>query len=275
MNITVVGLGLIGASLAKAIKAKSEHRVIGIDINEETLNKALNDNTIDKIGAVDDLADTDLTIISLYPQATIDFVKQNFDNFKKGSVVIDTCGIKRHICAELVPFCKEHGFEFIGAHPMAGKEKNGYDYSEATLFDNAFMILTPIDADENNVLMLKNLSEQIGFKSVTLTNPDEHDRIIAYTSQIPHVLACCYINDPDAKLHSGFSAGSYRDISRVADINAALWYELFLENGDYLTKHIDLLIKYLTQMRDMISDNDGKALFETLKHAKEMKAKIG
>lgn len=275
MNITVVGLGLIGASLAKAISARSEHRVIGIDINSDTLNKALNDKAIDKIGSVEDLADTDLTIISLYPQATIDFVKQNADHFKKGSVVIDTCGIKRNICNELVPFCKEHGFEFIGAHPMAGKEKNGYDYSEETLFDNAFMILTPIDADEKNVQLLKNLSTDIGFKNVTISNPQEHDRIIAYTSQMPHVLACCYINDPDAKLHSGFSAGSYRDISRVADINAALWYELFLENGDYLITHIDLLIKYLTEMRDMISDNDGKALFETLKHAKEMKSKIG
>ena len=120
MNITVVGLGLIGASLAKAIKRRTNNTIIGIDINSEVTNKALEDGTIDRIGTADDLAQTDLTIVSLYPNAAVDFVKSNADNFKKGSVVIDTCGIKSKICAELVGFSHEHGFEFIGAHPMAG-----------------------------------------------------------------------------------------------------------------------------------------------------------
>lgn len=275
MNITVVGLGLIGASLAKAIKRRTNNRIIGIDINSEVTNKALEDGTIDRIGTADDLAQTDLTIVSLYPNAAADFVKSNADSFKKGSVVIDTCGIKSKICAELVGFSHEHGFEFIGAHPMAGKEKFGYDYSEATLFDNAYMIFTPVNADENNVDMLKELSQKIGFKGVTVSTPAEHDRIIAYTSQMPHVLACAYVSDPDAMLHNGFSAGSYKDISRVADINAKLWQELFIENSSQLVGHIDVLIDNLQKIKQLIENGDHKALQDALQKARDTKAKIG
>lgn len=275
MNITVVGLGLIGASLAKAIKLRTDNHIIGIDINGDVTSKALSDGTIDKIGTVDDLAVTDLTIISLYPNAAIDFVKSNAERIKTGSVIIDTCGIKSKICAELVDFSHSRGFEFIGAHPMAGKEKFGYDYSEETLFDNAYMILTPVDADEKNVEMLKSLSKQIGFKDVTISTPSEHDRIIAYTSQIPHVLACAYVSDPDAKLHNGFSAGSYKDISRVADINARLWQELFIENSSRLVGHIDELIANLQSLKRMIENGDHEALQAALQKARDTKAKIG
>lgn len=275
MTVTVVGLGLIGASLAKAIKQRTDNTVIGIDINGEVTNKALLEGTIDKIGSAEDLRNTDLTIVSLYPAAAADFVKSNADKFKKGSVVTDTCGIKEKICDELVDFSHENGFEFIGAHPMAGKEKFGYDFSEATLFDNAYMILTPVDADENNVDMLRELSQKIGFKGVTVSTPAEHDRIIAYTSQIPHVLACAYVSDPDAVLHNGFSAGSYKDISRVADINARLWQELFIENSRQLVGHIDILINNLQNMKQLIENGDNDELCAVLQKARDTKAKIG
>lgn len=275
MIITVVGLGLIGASLAKSIKKNTDNTVIGIDINDSVAKKALADSTIDKIGSSEDLADTEITIVSLYPNAAVDFVKNNAECFKKDSIVIDTCGIKSKICSELVDFSHENGFEFIGAHPMAGKEKFGYDYSEATLFDNAYMILTPVCAKENNVNALCELSKKIGFKDVTVSTPAEHDRIIAYTSQMPHVLACCYVSDPDAILHNGFSAGSYKDISRVADINAKLWQELFIENSSQLVGHIDILIKNLQSMKQMIKNGDGDALQNTLQKARDTKAKIG
>lgn len=275
MTVTVVGLGLIGASLAKAIKQRTDSTVIGIDINGEVTNKALLEGTIDKIGSAEDLRNTDLTIVSLYPAAAADFVKSNADKFKKGSVVTDTCGIKEKICDELVDFSHENGFEFIGAHPMAGKEKFGYDFSEATLFDNAYMILTPVDADENNVDMLRELSQKIGFKGVTVSTPAEHDRIIAYTSQIPHVLACAYVSDPDAVLHNGFSAGSYKDISRVADINARLWQELFIENSRQLVGHIDILINNLQNMKQLIENGDNDELCAVLQKARDTKAKIG
>ena len=158
---------------------------------------------------------------------------------------------------------------------MAGKEKFGYDYSEATLFDNAYMILTPVDADENNVDMLRELSQKIGFKGVTVSTPAEHDRIIAYTSQIPHVLACAYVSDPDAVLHNGFSAGSYKDISRVADINARLWQELFIENSRQLVGHIDILINNLQNMKQLIENGDNDELCAVLQKARDTKAKIG
>ncbi len=275
MIITVVGLGLIGASLAKTIKKHTNHTVIGIDLQNSVMTKALKDGTIDEIGNVDSLSKTDITIVALYPGAVIDFVKTNAEYFKKDSIVIDTGGIKRNICGALVDYSHEHGFEFIGAHPMAGKEKNGYDFSDDTLFDNAYMILTPVKASEKNVDLLKKLSSDMGFKGVTISTPENHDRIIAYTSQIPHVLACAYISDDDAVRHDGFSAGSYKDISRVADINAPLWQELFLENSDYLCSHIDTLVQNLLKIKSYIQNDDSAALTAELQKAKERKAKIG
>ena len=275
MKICVVGLGLIGASLAKAIKEYTDHFVYGIDIDSITLSKALNEHTIDKIGSEKDLNDCDLTIISLYPKAVIDFVKTNRLNFKKGSVVIDTCGVKTEICSELPKIAQENGFNFVGAHPMAGKEKPGYDYSEADLFCRAYMILTPINVDEKIVDMLTSFSKELRFKAVTISTPEEHDRIIAYTSQIPHVLACAYISDPDATKHDGFSAGSYKDISRVADINATLWQELFIENKSYLTSHIDLLTQKLQEFKNVIESGNNSKLTDMLKKSKELKQKNG
>lgn len=276
MNITVVGLGLIGASLAKAIKKHTSHNVFGIDLDESVLNKAKNDDTIDEIGNEETLAVSDVVIVSIYPLASIDFVKNNAKIIKKGALVIDTCGTKRQICSSLCPIAKENGFEFLGAHPMAGKEKNGYDYSEAELFANAFMILTPTEYNsESAIEKAKNLAKEMHFKNVTISTPLEHDRIIAYTSQIPHVLACAYINDPDAIRHDGFSAGSYKDISRVADINAALWQELFIENKDCLSSHIDMLINNLSRLKEMIENDDNESLTKTLQNARETKLRIG
>ena len=228
MMISIIGLGLIGASFAKAIKAKTDHKVTGFDINIDVLNSAIDDKTIDFIGNDELLSQSDMVIVSLYPSATIDFVKQNADKFKSGAIVIDTCGIKSEICKELTAVSTQNGFIFIGAHPMAGKETSGYSSSCSDLFDNAYMILTPLSASEETVNLLKDFSAKLGFKGVTISTPLEHDKIIAYTSQLPHVLACAYISDPDAVRHDGFSAGSYKDVSRVATINATMWTELFI-----------------------------------------------
>lgn len=275
MKITVVGLGLIGASLAKSIKKNTAHTVYGIDKNASVIDRAAADGAIDAAADEARLADSDLTIVSLYPAAAIEFVRQNAAVFKKGSVVTDTCGIKRAVCTEMTAIAKANGFHFVGAHPMAGKEKFGYDHSEAGLFDNAYMILTPDGADASAVRLLEQLSRELHFKGVTVSSPEEHDRIIAYTSQIPHVLACAYISDPDAALHSGFSAGSYKDISRVADINAPLWQELFIENKDCLVKHIDILTENLQKIKNLIESDDHRGLTAVLQNAKETKNRIG
>ncbi|MBQ2675796.1 MAG: prephenate dehydrogenase [Clostridia bacterium] len=272
MQVAIIGLGLIGASFAKAIKANTDHTVIGFDLDNDVLVSALNDKAIDIIGKDEDISSADLTIVSLYPAAAISFIKNNADKFKKGSVVIDTCGIKRDICNEIVPVAEQNGFTFIGAHPMAGKEVNGYYNSCSDLFCGASMILVPCDKD---VKMLTELCKKIGFGNITVTTAIEHDRIIAYTSQLPHVLACAYISDPDAKLHKGFSAGSYKDVSRVATINAELWNELFIQNKDCLSGHIQLLIENLTKLNEFITTENREQLTQMLADGDNIKRTVG
>ena len=275
MMISIIGLGLIGASFAKAIKAKTDHKVTGFDINIDVLNSAIDDKTIDFIGNDELLSQSDMVIVSLYPSATIDFVKQNADKFKSGAIVIDTCGIKSEICKELTVVSTENDFIFVGAHPMAGKETSGYVSSCSDLFDNAYMIFTPLSASDETINLLKGFSAKLGFKGVTISTPLEHDKIIAYTSQLPHVLACAYISDPDAVRHDGFSAGSYKDVSRVATINAKMWTELFIENKDCLTSHIDTLIENLQKLKNYIEDEDSKSLSKMLDDGDKIKKRIG
>ena len=275
MMISIIGLGLIGASFAKAIKAKTDHKVTGFDINIDVLNSAIDDKTIDFIGNDELLSQSDMVIVSLYPSATLDFVKQNAEKFKSGAIVIDTCGIKSEICKELTAVSTENSFVFVGAHPMAGKETSGYVSSCSDLFDNAYMILTPLSASEETVNLLKDFSAKLGFKGVTISTPLEHDKIIAYTSQLPHVLACAYISDPDAVRHDGFSAGSYKDVSRVATINATMWTELFIENKDCLTSHIDTLIENLQKLKTYIEKEDGESLSKMLDDGDKIKKRIG
>ena len=275
MNISIVGLGLIGASIAKSIKKYTEHTVIGFDTDADVLSRAITDGTIDRIGNDDALSESDVTIIAIYPAATIEFVKNKAQYIKKGSIVTDTCGIKRDICKILTDIADNYDFTFIGAHPMAGKETSGYESSDADLFKNAFMILIPQAASQEQVSILEKLSYDMGFKGVTVSRPEEHDRTIAYTSQLPHILACCYISDPDAVRHTGFSAGSYKDVSRVATINAKMWRELFLQNADYLTGHIDMLIENLNRMKSYIDNADGDNLEKMLDDGDKIKRRIG
>lgn len=275
MNISIIGLGLIGASIAKSIKKYTEHTVIGFDTNIDVLNRAMADGSIDKIGDDNALGESDVTVIAIYPAATIEFVKNKARYFKKGSIVTDTCGIKRDICKTLTDVADKNGFTFIGAHPMAGKETSGYESSDADLFKNAFMILVPQATSKEQVSVLEKLSYDMGFKGVTVSTPEEHDRIIAYTSQLPHILACCYISDPDAVRHSGFSAGSYKDVSRVATINAKMWRELFLQNSDYLTGHIDMLVENLNRMKTYIDNAEGDKLEKMLDDGDKIKRRIG
>ncbi len=275
MKIAIVGLGLIGASLAKAIKAHTNHHILGIDLNADVLSAAAKDGVIDQAGTPEDLGDTDLTILAIYPEATIRFVKTHAAVFAPDSIIMDTCGVKRQICKHLAPVAARYGFYFLGGHPMAGKEQNGYAASCADLFDGASMILTPTKQDSFVLKTVSDLAISIGFGKVTVSTPEEHDRIIAYTSQLPHVLACAYVLDPDARLHAGFSAGSYKDVSRVATINAPMWRELFLENRDCLSGHIQTLIQNLTKLNDCIKQSDGARLEQMLSDSDRIKRQIG
>lgn len=275
MNVLIVGLGLIGASLAKTLKKNTSHTVLGWNRTESVTARALNDGVIDKSGALDELIpQADITIINFYPQAIIPFILDNRDLFKKHSIVTDSCGIKTKICRELEK--ENFDFYYIGAHPMAGREVSGYDNSLDTLFDNASFICTPYDdTPRNKTDALVGLAQEMGFARTVVTTPEHHDEMIAFTSQIAHVLACSYVLSPLAPYHAGYSAGSYRDVSRVARINADMWTELFIDNKDALVREIDDLVSNLMKFKYSIVNADASSLHDLMEKGNKIKEEIG
>ena len=259
MKIAVIGLGIIGGSFCKAIKKHTAHTVIGINRTHSVAEQAKNDGSIDIIGTVESLGEADIIFLCMYPQACVDFIKENGKFIKKGALVTDSSGIKSAICPQLYELSQEFGFVFVGSHPMAGKEKNGYGVSEAELYRGASFIITPCGADEKYVNTLADLALSIGFGQVKITTPEEHDRMIAFTSQLPHVLACSYV----------------RDVSRVANINSKLWSELFLENREPLITELDILIENITRIKDAIKDNDRETLADLLEQGHKIKQALG
>lgn len=276
MNVLICGLGLIGASLAKTLKKNTEHTVLGWNRTPSVTEKALRDGAIDRTGDIDDLiAEADITFVNFYPDAIVPFILEHKDSFKQDSIVTDSCGIKTKICTEMGTY-NDLKFYFIGAHPMAGREVGGYDNSLDNLFENASFICTPYaDTPRNKTDALVGLAQDMGFKRTVVTTPEHHDEMIAFTSQIAHVLACSYVLSPLAPMHAGYSAGSYRDVSRVARINADMWTQLFLDNKEPLVREIDDLVSNLMRFKYNIVNGDGEALTELMKKGNKIKEEIG
>lgn len=270
MIITVVGLGLIGGSLAKTIKKHTDHTVYGVDIDKETINMAVSLGAIDS--ETDDLGLADITIVALYPVATIDYIKANASRFKKGSIVIDTCGIKKAITDGVSEILAENDVTFIGVHPMAGREFSGFAYALDNLFDNASFIITPTEyVSETKLNFLTDFAYAIGFKKVVTATPKEHDEIIAFTSQLAHVVSNGYIKSPTHLKQLGFSAGSFQDLTRVAKLNEDMWTPLFLMNKEPLCFEINNLIDRLTEYRDAIQNDDADTLRQLLRDGRILK----
>ncbi|MCH5321012.1 MAG: prephenate dehydrogenase [Eubacterium sp.] len=275
MNVLIVGLGLIGASLAKTLKKNTAHTVFGWNRTETVSQRAIAEGVIDKTGTLDELIpQADITIINFYPDTIVPFVTEHKNLFKKNSIVTDSCGIKTKICREL----ENEGFDFyfIGAHPMAGREVSGYDNSLATLFDDASFICTPYESTPRNKTdALVGLAQEMGFARTVVTTPEHHDEMIAFTSQIAHVLACSYVLSPLAPNHAGYSAGSYRDVSRVARINADMWTELFIDNKEPLVREIDDLVSNLMKFKYSIVNGDAQSLHDLMEKGNRIKEEIG
>lgn len=275
MLIGVVGLGLIGGSLAKAIKYNTDNQVIGFDKDKGVLLKAKLLGAIDDELNDDNVSKCDIIITGLYPQDTLDFVNANAAKFKKGAIVLDSCGVKRVICDELWKKASENGFTFIGAHPMAGLHFSGFEYSEVTMFSNASMIiLPPKDVEIVELEKVKKLFISLGFTNIQISTPEEHDRIIAYTSQLAHVVSNAYVKSPNAKVHNGFSAGSYKDLTRVAKLNETMWTELFLDNDENLINEVDTIIENLQKYSKALKEHDAETLKALLKEGRERKESI-
>ena len=271
-KIGIAGLGLIGGSLAMGLR-KAGFRVTGFDIDAASVGAAIETGAADE-AATDPrfILDADLILIALYPEDILAFMEQNAGFFKKSAVVIDCCGVKEYITTQLAPLAERYGFCYIGGHPMAGTEQTGFPAAHEGLFRDASFILTPCGSlPDKTYDMVKRVMLSAGFRRIVVTTPAHHDRMIAFTSQLPHVIACAYVSSPRCPQHPGYSAGSYRDVSRVAHINPGLWAELFDDNKAALCEEIDELTRNLARLRAAIAESDRDALTQLLQEARSRK----
>ncbi|KFX56832.1 prephenate dehydrogenase [Clostridium botulinum] len=263
MKVVIVGLGVIGGSFAMALKDAGYKDVYGIDNDKETLLKAEKLNLIRR-GYIDGneiLKDADLIIISIYPKLVKDFIKNNIDNFKYGAVITDATGIKKMFINDIVNILPSN-IDFVFGHPMAGREKKGIDFASSDVFKGANYILTPTSKNkEENLKLVENLAYEIGFKRVKRISPEFHDEMIGFTSQLPHSLAVALVNsDLEGRDTGSFIGDSYRDLTRIANINEDLWSELFLGNKENLLKSIESFECELDKIKDAIKDDDKESL---------------
>ena len=274
MNVGILGLGLIGGSLARAY-ALEGHTVYAIQRKETMLSFAmlagavhgkLNEETIPKC---------DLILLAIYPDGSATWLEKNAHLISSNALVLDCCGVKQEICSRCFPIAKEYGFTFVGGHPMAGSQFSGFKYSRADLFSGAPMVLVPPVFDDIALLQrVKDALKPCHFGFFSVTTAQEHDKMIAFTSQMPHILSNAFIKSPTALKHKGFSAGSYKDLTRVAWLNPQMWAELFLENRDNVLFELDYYIESLKQYQQAIRDNDMDALVRLLDEGKKRKEEV-
>jgi prephenate dehydrogenase len=274
MTVGILGLGLIGGSLARAY-ALAGHRVVCWDRDENMLAFAMLAGAVDASMTVENISECDLILLAIYPDGSASWLEQNAQYIRPEALVMDCCGIKREICQRCFPLAKKYGFTFIGGHPMAGTQFSGFKHSRANLFEGAPMVLVPDRYDDMELLeRAKQALEPCHFGSFSVTTAAEHDRMIAFTSQMPHIVSNAYIKSPTARTHKGFSAGSYRDLTRVAWLNAPMWAELFLENRDNTLYELDTLLESLQEYRSAIAVNDQAALIALLEDGKRRKEEV-
>ncbi len=272
MKIGIIGLGLIGGSMARAISQNTDHTVWGLDTNEDTMSKALLSEAVAARLTDDMLGECDLVLLALIPQVLVKEAARIAPLMKKGAVLVDLCGVKRAVHDVLAPLAKENGFIYVGGHPMAGRECSGFDNSSIDLFAGASMILTPDETTDIMTLsMLKDLFLTAGFAELRFSDPDGHDRTIAYTSQLAHIISSAYVKSPTALIHSGFSAGSFKDLTRVALLDETMWTALFLANKDHLAAELDLVITHLQRYADALKGEDADALYALLREGRLQK----
>ncbi len=274
MNVGVLGLGLIGGSLARAY-AKADHKVYAYDQNESMLQFAqlsnvvcgpLNENTI---------SSCDLILLAIYTEGSALWLENNAFLISKNALVIDCCGIKKMICDRCFPLAEKYGFTFIGGHPMAGSHNSGFKFSRSNLFQGAPMVLVPPRFDDPELLQrAEDYLKPCNFGSYSITTAEEHDQTIAFTSQMPHILSNAFIKSPTALQHKGFSAGSYKDLTRVASLNPNMWADLFLLNKENILFELETYIDSLQKYKDAISHEDQGTLIALLDEGRRMKEEV-
>ena len=274
MNVGILGLGLIGGSLARAY-ALEGHTVYAIQRNESMLSFAMLAGAVH--GRLDEetLPKCDLILLAIYPDGSASWLENNVHLISRDALVLDCCGVKKEICDRCFPVAKQYGFTFVGGHPMAGSQFSGFKYSRADLFDGAPMVLVPPVFDDIALLQrVKDALKPCNFGFFSVTTAEEHDKMIAFTSQMPHILSNAFIKSPTARNHKGFSAGSYKDLTRVAWLNPQMWAELFLENRENILFELDYYIESLKAYQQAIRDEDMDKLVRLLDEGKKRKEEV-
>ena len=275
MKVGIVGLGLIGGSLAKAYKESGQAEVYGWDTDADTMLLAKTVEAID--GTLDEtvLPDCDLLLLALYPGAAIEYLRAHAPEISKKTFVIDCCGVKQVVCDACFPIAEQYGFSFFGGHPMAGTQFSGFAKSRSSLFRGASMILVPPRFDDIAQLdQAKQLLAPVGFGRTVVTTADKHDEMIAFTSQMAHIVSNAFIKSPAARQHKGFSAGSYKDLTRVAWLKETMWTELFMDNRKKLIREIDILMHSLEEYKEAMQQEDAPRLKELLREGRICKEEV-
>lgn len=274
MTVGILGLGLIGGSLARAY-ALEGHTVYAIQRNESMLSFAMLAGAVHGKLNEDTIPECDLLLLSIYPVDCVTWLENNAHLISKNTLVIDCCGVKKDICRRSFPLAEKYGFFFVGGHPMAGSQFSGFKYSRANLFKGQPMVLVPPVFDDMHLLdRVKQALKPCGFGSFSVTTAEDHDKMIAFTSQMPHILSNAFIKSPTALRHKGFSAGSYRDLTRVAWLNPQMWAQLFLENKHNVLFELDYYIESLQAYRSAIETEDIDTLIALLDEGKKRKEDV-
>ena len=274
MTVGILGLGLIGGSLARAYKLAG-HTHYAKNLEAEMLSFAMLAGAVDGVLDEETIPQCDLILLAIYPEGSAAWLESNGGRITRDTLVIDCCGTKQLVCSRCFPVARRYGFTFVGGHPMAGSQFSGFKYSRATLFQGAPMVLVPPVYDDMALLQrVKEALEPCGFGFFSVTTAEAHDRMIAFTSQMPHILSNAFIKSPTALEHKGFSAGSYRDLTRVAWLNPGMWTELFLENRENLLFELDQYIRSLTEYREALQERDEQRLYRLLDEGKRRKEEV-
>ena len=271
MTVGILGLGLIGGSLARAY-ALAGHSVFAADRDESILAFAQLAGAVEAPLTPENLPDCDLILLAIYPEGSAAWLAENARHISPNALVLDCCGVKQEICEACFPLAEKYGFIFLGGHPMAGTQFSGFKHSRADLFQGAPMVLVPPRFDDMDLLdRAKKALAPCGFGSFSVTTARAPDRMIAFTSQMPHIVSNAFIKSPTALEHRGFSAGSYRDLTRVAWLNPGMWAELFLENREFVLTELDTLLASLAAYRDALEEENKEVLMALLTEGKERK----
>ena len=275
MNVGIAGLGLIGGSLAKSYKKRSDAKILAADKDKTVVEFAKIYGAVDEELTKENVGTCDLVLIALYPAAAVEYLREIAPYVNKNAVVIDCCGIKREICEVGFRLAEEYGFTFAGGHPMAGTHHSGFRASTADLFEGECMVIVPAVYDDILYLdRIKTLLLPAGFGSISVTTAQKHDEIIAFTSQMAHIVSNAYIKSPTAREQKGFSAGSYKDLTRVAWLNPTMWAELFISNKDCVLKELDILIGELGKYRKAVAEENLPELIEILDEGRKRKEEV-